>query len=192
MSEGKKLLIGFAVVGGICCCMAVAAFFVLRQFGQQVDNMVIRDPTAVAQAQEKIADFDIPPGYQSMAMAMSMFIYDIITLAPSNSNHPMILLMQYNGMMSGNPEQIEQQLREAAEQQSPQAGVSMQVVNTFDIVIRNETSTITVSEGRNSGIVFRQWVTVFEGNGGPVIFMAQGDSEGWDEQLLMDFLASIR
>lgn len=190
MSEGKKLLIGFAVVGGICSCMAIVAFFGLRQFGQQVDNMVSGDPTAVAQAQEKIADFDMPPGYQSMAM--SMFIYDMITLTPSNSNNPMILLMQYNGVMSGNQEQIEQQLREAAEQQNPQPGMSMQVVNTFDIVIRNETTTVTVSEGRNSGIVFRQWITVFEGNSGPVIFMAQGDSEGWDEKLLMDFLASIR
>ena len=32
MSESRKLLIGLAVVGLICCCMAVVAFFGLRQF----------------------------------------------------------------------------------------------------------------------------------------------------------------
>lgn len=188
MSEGKKLLIGFAVVSGICLCMAIVAFFGLRQFGQQVDNMVSGDPTAVAQAQENIADFDIPPGYRSMTM--SMFIYDMITLMPED-NRPMIMLMQYSGMTS-NREQMERELRQAVQQQSPQPGISMQVVDEFETTIRGKTVIISISEGNAQNLVMRQWIAVFEGNNGLVVFMAQGVADAWDDELLLDFLASIR
>lgn len=191
MSESKKLLIAFGVVGVICCCMAGIGYWGLREFGNRVENMANGDPTAVAQIQEKIADFDVPPGYQTMAM--SMLIYDVISLAPDESNSgPMIILMQYNGSLTADREQMEQSLREAAEQQSRQSGVSMQVVDSFETVIRGDTVTVTVSEGNAQGLVMRQWIAIFEGNNGPVIFMAQGIANLWDDQMLNDFLRSIR
>lgn len=190
MSESRKLLIGFAVVGVICCCMAGVGFWGLREFGNRVENMANGDPTAVAQMQEKIADFDVPPGYQPMAM--SMLIYDTVTLLPQESNGPMIILMQYSTLTSASREEIEQGLRQAAEQQSQQSGTSMQVVDSFETTIRGETVTVTVSEGNAQGLTMRQWIAIFEGNKGPVIFMAQGIAEFWDDQILNDFLQSIR
>lgn len=190
MSESRKLLIGFAVVGAICFCMAGIGFFGLREFGKRFESMANGDPTAVAQMREKIADFDVPPGYRTTGMPM--VIYDAIMLMPEQTSGPMIILMQYSGVTTASREEMEQSLRQAAEQQSRQSGTPMQVVDSFETVIRGETVTVTVSEGSTQGLVLRQWITIFEGNNGLVIFMAQGIAQQWDEQLLNDFLQSIR
>ncbi len=190
MKESKKILIGLAVVGSICLCMVAVGFFGLREFGKRVGSMASGDPTAVAQMQDKIADFDVPPGYR--ATGMPLVIYDAVMLMPEQSSGPMIMLMQYSRVTNANREEIEQGLRQAAEQQSQQPGTSMQVVDSFETVVRGDTVTVTVSEGSSQGLVMRQWITIFDGNNGPVIFMAQGIAEYWDDQLLKDFLSSIR
>jgi hypothetical protein len=83
---------------------------------------------------------------------------------------------------------MEQGLREAAQQQGQQPGVTLPIVGSFETTIRGQVTTVTVSEDSE----MRQWIAVFEGNLGPALFMAQGYVESWDEQLLMDFLKSIR
>ncbi len=192
MSESRKLLIGLAVVGLICCCMAVVAFFGLRQFGTRMENIASGDPTSVAKIQDEIAMFDIPPGYQPIVM--TMFMYDIVNLTPETTNsNTMIMMMQYNGILSGNDEQMMEQLRQAAEQQSNPSGTSMQVVDSFDTIIRGETAIVTVSEGEYyEGFTLRQWTTAFQGNNGPTILIIQGPAEAWDDQLVDDFIKSIR
>lgn len=191
MSESKKLLIGFVIVGMICCCMVGISFWGFRQFEKQVENISNgNDPDAVAKMQEKIVEFDVPPDYQPMAM--SMVIYDMVYLTPSNSSEPMIILMQYNTVTATSREQMERSLRQAAEQQGTQPGTAMEVVDSFNTVIRGETVTITVSEGNTSGFSLRQWITVFEGNNGLVLMMIQGPVEGWNDQLVETFIKSIK
>ena len=190
MKESKKILIGLAVVGTICLCMVGVGYFGLREFGKRVENMASGDPTAVAQMREKIADFDVPPGYR--ASGMPLVVYDTIALMPEESLKPRIIMMQYSTLTNASREEIERGLRQAAEQQSQKSGISMQVVDSFETTVRGETVTVTVSEGGNQELVMRQWITIFEGNNGPVIFMAQGIAEYWDDQLLKDFLSSIR
>ncbi|MCQ3936975.1 MAG: hypothetical protein DPW18_08020 [Chloroflexi bacterium] len=191
MSESKKIWIAFAVVGVLCCCMAGGAYWGLNRFSKSIENMAKGDPTAIAEIQEEIAEFDIPSGYQPMAM--SLLMYDIFYLTPETpEDGPMIMLMQYGGMISANREEMERSLREAAEQQNPQPGVSMQVVDSFETVIRGETVTVTVSEGETGVLTMRQWMAIFEGNNGPVILMIQGDTSAWDDQMLKDFIQSIK
>lgn len=191
MNESKMLLIGFVIVGMICCCMAGISFWGFRQFEKQVENISNGgDPDAVAKMQEKIVDFDVPPGYQPLAM--SMVIYDMVYLTPSDSSEPMIILMQYNTVTATSREQMERSLRQAAEQQGAQPGVAMEVVDSFETVIRGETVTVNVSEGNTSGFSLRQWMTVFEGNNGLVLMMIQGPVEGWNDQLVETFIKSIK
>jgi len=184
-------LIGFVIVGLICCCITGAAFLVFRNFGRNIENMVNGDPTQLAKAQEKIVGFDVPPGYTPMAM--SMFIYDMVYLMPAEvDDGTMIMLMQFNGPTSGTPEQVEEQFRQVAEQQNDQPGISLSVVDSFEEVIREQTVTVTVSEGNYQGIVMRQWMTFFQGNNGVVYLMIQGPVDSWDEELVDDFIKSIR
>ncbi len=192
MSESKKLLIGFAVVGVLCACIAAAGFFAFREVGNRAKKMVSGDPTSVAMIKDNIAEFDIPSGYK--ATAMNMLVYDIVMLSPDTASKraPTIMLMQYNGIISGNSAQVEQQLRQAAEQQNGQPGTPMQVVDSFDKEIRGETVTVTVSEGEYENFTTRQWMTVFQGNHGPTILMIQGVVKYWDDQLIDDFIESIQ
>src|SRR5689334_9536901 len=174
MKESKKLLIGFAIVGGICICLAAASILIFRDMGRRAEKMVQGDPTSVAQVREKVVDFDTPPGYE--LMAMNIFIYDMVTLTPedSPSSGPMIMLMQYNGIISGNSEQVEQQLRQSAQQQGGQPGAPLHYVDSFDTEIRGQTVPVIVSEGDYENITMRQWISVFEGKNGMTILMIQG------------------
>ena len=189
--EPKILAIAFAVIGVICCCMGGFGIWGVNQMGNRMEDLSNNDPTAIAQVQDKIASFDVPPGYD--VNGFSMLIYDTLYLASQPPDgRPSITLMQYNnGFASVNRQQMEQSLRQSAEQQNSQRGLSMQVVENFETIIREETVTVTVSEGSFEGYVIRQWMTLFDGNNGLVIMLAQGPVETWDDQLLEEFLASI-
>jgi len=191
MSESKKLLIGFGIIIVICCCTAGIAFFAFRLFGNRMESAVKGNPTSVAKAKEDIADFDIPAGYKPMSF--NFLTYNMITLNPETSGSGMtIMLMQYTGVVSGSSEQMEEQLRRTIAQQNNQPGTSMTIVDTHEEVIRGQTVTVTVSEGRYQSFTMRQWSTVFKGNKGPTILMIQGIAETWDGQLLDDFIKSIK
>ncbi len=196
MKESKKILIGLAVIGAMCICVAGITFFAFREFGKRVENMAeeSNSPATIAEAQENIAKFTTPKGYS--ASAMDLFTYEIVTLTPDLSeiggNGPMIVIMQYKGLLPGNNAQMEQQLRQAVQQQGGGAGSSMQIVDTFETTIREETVTVTVSESSYQSYTTRQWMTIFKGNNGPTILMIQGPSDEWDDQLVEDFIASIQ
>jgi hypothetical protein len=189
MSEAKWMTIGFVAIGALCCCMAVAAIFGGRLYADRMTNMVKGEPTSIAEIQSRIVEFDTPPGYS--VSAIPMFVYDMIMITPDEIQGPMILLMQYSTLREGDQEQVAESLREAAENQSSQ-GIPYQEVGSFEVVIRGETSTVIVSEGDMDGYVIRRWMTVFGGNNGPVILMIQGSDNSWDEDMLRDFIASIR
>ncbi len=185
MSESRKLLIGFAIVGMLCCGISVVTLLVFREMGNRTENMINGEPTSVAELRERVVDFDAPPGYETKVMGM--FIYDMVILEPVSANGSMILLMQYNSIVSASPAQMEQQLRQGAQQQGGQPG-ALHYVETIEREIRGETVEITVSEG--SGM--RQWLAVFEGKKGLTLLMVQGPVESWDDELLDDFIASIK
>lgn len=191
MNESKKLLIGFGVVGVLCLCIAVASLFTLREFGNRAEKMVSGDPTSVAKIKEDMVDFDVPPGYEESAM--NVLVYDMIMLSPdiSSNRGSMIMMMQYKSLVPANSEQLEQQMRQAAQQQGA-SGAQMYFVETLEKEIRGETVEITVSEGDYEGFSMRQWLAVFEGNNGPIILMVQGPVESWDDELLDDFIESIK
>ena len=191
MNESKKLLIGFGIVLVICCCVAGVSYFAFREFANQMKSAVNGDPANVARAQEEISGFDVPPGYTSFAF--NMLNYNMITLNPETPGRGMmIMLMQYTGLVSGNSEQMEEQLRRAISQQGNQPGAVTQVVDTHEEVIRNQTVIVTISEGKYETFTMRQWSTVFQGNKGPTILMIQGTVGSWDDQILEDFIKSIK
>jgi hypothetical protein len=192
MKESKKLMIGFGVVAVICLCTLGLTVFTFNQIGKKMENISATDPASIAQTMDSIAEFDVPEGYRPVGL--SMLGYDMINFIPETSTSGMsIMLMQYNGFIAANtsPVQLQEQLKRSAEQQSGTQGVAMQVVESRQEIIRGETVTITISEGEFQGVTMRQWITVFQGNEGPTILMVQGTAEGWDDQLLEDFIRSI-
>lgn len=189
MNQNRQWLIGIGIVAGLCICAGAVALLVMRAAVARVTDSFKTDPTGIAAVGDRIAEFDVPPGYQE-AMAMSFFTYDMVSIAPlaENSSDPIIMLMQFTGGAAADP----RQMQEAMQQQTGQSASQMTVVETREETIRGEAVIITISESTSSGFKLRQWMTVFQGNHGPAFLMVQGPAAAWDEQLITDFIHSIR
>jgi hypothetical protein len=192
-NKSRNIWIAVGVVSALCLVACVIAYFVLRQVGSQVGEAFNTDPAKVAAVSDKIAEYDLPPGYTAQ-MSMSIMMYDLVMIGPSqsSSNSMMIMLMQFNGNVGMSQEQMQEQVRQSFEQQSGQRGAQMTVVETRQDTIRGEQVTISISEGGSAGVKMRQLMTVFTGNGGPTVLMIQGPITDWDEDLITDFIHSIR
>ncbi len=192
-NKNRTIWIAVAVIGVLCLAACGIAFLVFRQLGSQLSNVVTTNPSDVAAVSDKIATYDMPPGYEAQ-VSMSMFVYDVVMIGPSqpSSSSMVIMLMQFTGSAGMSREQMEEQMRQAFEQQGGQPGVQMKVVETREETIRGEQVTVTISEGTTQGVTMRQLVTVFKGNGGPTVLMIQGTTDDWDEELVSDFIHSIR
>jgi hypothetical protein len=192
-NKNRNIWIAVAVVGVLCLVACGVAFLVFRQVGTKVTEAIKTDPAEVSAVSDKIAQYDLPPGYQAQ-MSMSLFVYDMVMIGPaqSGSSSMIIMLMQFNGGAGLDQAQMEEQMRQAFEQQGGQPGAQMRVVETREETIRGEQVTVTISEGGSQGATLRQWVTVFKGNGGPTVLMIQGATSDWDNKLITDFIHSIR
>jgi len=193
MSQATKIWLGVGVVVALCLCAALVSFLVLREAGSRVAESFKTDPTSMAEVGGRIAEFDVPPGYH-LLMAMSILNYDTVMLAPtqSSSSGMIIMMMQFPGVASADPAQMEEQMRRAMEQQGRQPSSGMTVVEQRTETIRGDEVTVTVSESRTQGASQRQWLTIFQGNGGPTMLMIQGPTTDWDDELIENFIKSIR
>jgi hypothetical protein len=152
--------------------------------------MVKTDPTQIASVAGGIAEFDVPTGYE-VELAMSFLNYETVTIMPADGGGSMsITLVQMTGVSNLTDEQMQQ----ALEQQGGQKSANMSVVEQRTETIRGEEVIVTVSEGSATGtdVRLRQWMAVFKGNKGPVVLLIQGSTADWDEDLVADFIASIR
>jgi len=189
-NKSKTVWIVVGVIAGLCLIACVIGFFVFRQVGSK---MIKTNPADVATVSDKIAEYDMPPGFEAKA-SMSLFVYDMVVLAPTQpgANSMMIIMMQFSSGANMSREEMQQQMQQAYQQQGGAGGVQMQVVETREETIRSETVTVTISEGTTEGVTLRQWMTVFRGNGGPTVLMIQGATSDWDEELVTNFIHSIR
>ncbi len=194
-NKNKWIWIGLGAALLFCCCAVLAAILVFRQAGKTIQDGMKTDPESAAQAAHKIADYDLPPGYQEQ-MSMDILFYSFVIIAPDTdaqtTTSPIIMLAQFSqaGM---DRQQMEQQLRQAFEQQSGRRGADMQVVEVKNMVIRGEEVEVTIFEGTDAnGYVMRQLVTSFPGKDGTAMLMVMGSPSAWDDNLIDDFIKSIR
>ena len=193
-NKNKWIWIGLGAALLFCCCAVVAAILVFRQAGKTIEEGMKTDPESAAQAARKIADYDLPPGYQEQ-MSMDILFYSFVIIAPETDTQtttsPLIMLAQFSqaGM---DRQQMEQQLRQAFEQQSGQRGADMQVVEVKNMVIRGEEVEVTIFEGTDTnGYVVRQLITSFPGKDGTAMLMIMGSPSTWDDNMIDDFIESI-
>ena len=90
-------------------------------------------------------------------------------------------------------QQMEQQIRQAFEQQAGNRGQDMKLVEVKKKTIRGEETDVAIFEGTDqSGNNLRQLITSFPGKGGTVMLMIMGDALTWDQGMVDDFIESIR
>ena len=194
-SNNKWIWIGLGAALLFCACAALVAFLVFRQAGQKIREGVKNDPVAAAEAAHKIVDsYELPPGYQER-VAMDILVYSFVMIAPeagTAGNAPLIMLAQFS-QIGTDRKQMEEQIRQAFEQQSGNRGSNLKLVEVKKMTIRGEEVDVTIFEGTDqNGYILRQLVTSFPGKKGTAMLMIMGSPSAWDETEIDDFLKSIR
>ena len=191
MTKNQKIMIGVGAAVLFCLCACGVAYFAFRSLGQQLGHA--GDPAYVSNVADKIAKYDIPPGY-SEQMAIDLGLYRTVSLvATEDSTKPMIMLMGYNQSMGVDNQQMQEQLQRSFEQQTGTPGMTWTTVDERKMTIRGQDVNVIIREGQiNGGFTLRQLVAVFEGENGTVLIMIQGEAAGWDDDLINEFLASIQ
>lgn len=195
--EPKKrnwVWIGLGAAALFCLCAVAAAVFIFYRVGKQVADSTQVGPEAAAKAAHEIVDsYELPAGYQEQ-MAMNIMVYSFVMIGPeitTDAMQPIIMLAQFEAGVS--QEQMEQQLRQSFEQQMGRRGMKMELVDVKKATIRGEETEISTYEGTDeNGNSLRQVVTAFPGKKGTAMLIIMGDIQGWDQQVVDDFIQSIR
>lgn len=193
-NKNKWVWIGLGTALLFCCGAVLVAGLVFWQAGRKIQEGVKTDPEAAAEAAHKIADYDLPEGYQEQ-MAMDIMVYSFVMIGPEYSsgsaNGPVFMLAQFQAGV--NQQQMEEQLRQSFEQQAGNRGLSMSLVSVEDRTIRGEETQVAIYEGSDeNGLVMRQLITSFPGKDGTAMLMIIGPAELWDQDMIDAFIESIR
>ena len=197
--EPKKtnwLWIGLGGAALFCLCAVAVAVFMFYRVGRQVQEGMKTDPESAAKAAHEIVDsYELPAGYQEQ-MSMNIMFYSFVVIAPRTDTYtggPIIMLAQFEPSSGVSQDQMEQQMRQSFEQQMGRRGMDLHLVDVKKATIRGEETEISTYEGTDdNGNDIRQVVAAFPGKNGTAMFIIMGDLDGWDQQAVDDFIASIR
>lgn len=192
-NKNRGIWIGLGAAALFCLCAVVVAGYIFMQMGRQFQEGFKTDPEAASEAARAIVDYELPPGYQER-MAIDFLVYSFVMIGPESTettSAPLIMLAQFDPMGTSQ-EQMEQQIRQSFEQQAGQRGLDMHLVEVETRTIRGEEVEVTTYEGTDrSGDVVRQLITTFPGKDGTAMLIVMGPAEGWDQQVIDDFIKSI-
>jgi len=193
-NKNKWVWIGLGAALLFCCGAVLVAGLVFWQAGKKIQEGVKADPEAAAEAAHKIADYDLPEGYQEQ-VAMEIMFYSFVMIGPEYSSGsatgPVFMLAQFKAGV--NQEQMEEQLRQSFEQQAGNRGLSLSLVKVEDKTIRGEETQVATYEGTDeNGLVIRQVIASFPGKDGTAMLMIMGPADLWDQDAIDAFIESIR
>lgn len=192
-NTNRRIWIGLGAAALFCLCAIVVAGFLFMQVGRQLQEGIKTDPEAASEAAHAIVDYELPPGYQEQ-MAMNFLVYSFVMIGPESpgtTTGPLIMLAQFDPMGTSQ-EQMEQQIRQSFEQQSGRRGMDLKLVKVENLTIRGEEVEVTTYEGTDeSGSLIRQLITSFPGKDGTAMLMVMGPAQGWDQDVIDDFITSI-
>jgi len=192
-TKNQWLWIGLGAALLFCCCAALVALLVFRQLGKAVKDSVTTDSDSASQTAHEIIDYDLPAGYTEQ-MAMDMKIYTFIVIGPESyeTNGSVIMIAHFTAV-AGNQQQMEQQIRQSMEQQSGSRGAKMELVEVKTMTIRGEETEVSIYEGTDvNGTKVRQLITSFPGKSGVVMLLIFGNVADWDQDMVDEFIESIR
>jgi len=191
MNRNTKIALG--IVGALtagCAGLAVVGYQGAKMAGEALTNATTNDPDQIAAIAAEIADFDLPPGYAGrvgmdfMGNRMASF-----GGASASGGQPQLMLMEYPAGGMVDSDQLKKQMSASSGQQHSE----FVPVETRDLPIRGETSTVTRSRGTDDyGDELFQEVALFKTDDGLGLFMALGPVATWNQTVVDNFLSSLR
>lgn len=194
MSRTTKILLIIGAIAAIGCC---AVFGVFIYAGQKLAKNVNVDPAGAKKTASEIADYQLPDGY-SEQMGMAMFGMKMALFGQgdlkSNQGKTMTLALIELPVGDKGADEASAAIKDSASQQMGGRLKDAKTVETKDVTIRGETTTLTVTEGSGAGgVTMRQATAVFKAKSGqPAMVMAMGPADAWDDAALDAFVASLK
>lgn len=174
MKSFSKILFALALLTGLAACGPGSSFST--------------ESEQVASAAAEIAGFDLPAGYNADFTARLMG-YTFAAFDPGDGHSHLYLIQSGDG---ADGEKLESMLDEVVPGSS-NSHTRMTIVETRPVVVRDEESTLVISEGVNSaGETYRQASVAFQGDGGPALLVFSEPTTRWDPATLDALLASIQ
>lgn len=142
----------------------------------------------VGETAEKIADFDLPDGYEA-EFGVHMLGYDLVSYNPGDgASHLFIIQSGFDS----DREKLADILADYTPDEDAWS-VRMTVVDTREAIVRGHKTTLVFSKGVNSqGEIYAQVMAPFEGKGGLAMLVLSEPVSRWRMETVEAFLASIR
>lgn len=186
----KTLLIILGIVVVLCCCAAAAGILLVTQAGRFIAQTVSVDPAKTSAVAQSITDYTLPSGYKEQ-FSMSLMGFDLAAFSTQDDKQ-MIMLFQAPANSGLTTQQMEDQMRQAQQQQTGQ-NYTLEKVGTQSAYIRGETTEFTIYEGKDkNGVAIRELVGAFKGKSGTAILMIVGPIDSWDTAAVDSFVKSLR
>ncbi len=185
---GRVILALVAGMLGLCLCLVAAGYITLRATGRVLGQALEGDPVAVAEAGSRIAEYDVPAGFdEGYSADLAGFSLVGYTGADERSH---IYLFQAPADVIMAPADIELQFRTNVQQH---AGPWLMEVERCTCEIRGQQTTLVVSEGAtHDDERYRTASALFDGKGGQALVNISMPSATWDQEMVDAFLASLR
>jgi hypothetical protein len=197
MSTTTKVILGILAVLGLCCIVSVVAIVAGGAwFGNQIEQGMTEDPAEAAAKGQAIINYELPAGYQEEGAIDMLGLMEMvfITDGSSNTNNGMVFLLarfSIPGMTESDTEQMKEQMQQGFASGSSSGGVTFTQVDSREITINGEPTTMTISEGESDGQTMRQAAAGFVSDGQPAMVMIMGPANAWDEAAVEEFLTSL-
>lgn len=195
MSTTTKVILGILAVIGVCCALSVVGIAIGGVFLRGQVEEAVQTPDQAAATGQSIINYDLPSGYSEQT-AMSLFGMDMvfITEGSMDDGGMFIMLARFDipGMTEADTDTMQSQMEQGMSGSNSSSGVDFSPVDSRDITINGGDSTLAISEGEDeSGNLLRQATAAFVSDGKPAMVMFIGPVNGWDDDGVEEFLASI-
>jgi hypothetical protein len=198
MNKTTKIVL--IVVGSLlvlCACTTAAllgtGIWSFTQVARFAESNTSEDPQKVAQIASAIAAFDVPEGFTKQ-YGIKIGDWNLVQYMTGDEN-TILFVTQFPAGTSINVDEMMRQIQQNSRRESsPWYGMTTTVVEQKPVTIRGQETTMSISEGKNNqGVQYRMANAKFQGNGeGPAMFLIVGPTDQWDDQILENFIASIK
>lgn len=172
----RKLLIGLGLIVIVGCAMTVA-------LAQR-----LTDANRVTSLAQRIADFELPPGFQP-DYAAEVLDYTIVAYKSNDGNGHLAFLQAPPGVLPD-----EQAVQGYMVNEPTSATCSHETpILTDERTVRGHTADLTISDRTNGeGLRYRTLNMLFQGREGTVLLVINLPVAQWNDAAIEAFIASIR
>ena len=194
MSKNIKYLFMSLILllGGLGC-------FITDRLGSAVGSVATTDQAEVAKRAQAVVNYTLPEGFTEQ-MAMGMFGVEFVFMADGpldadNDKAKNIILLAKLPENAGSAADLKKQAEDAlSSQRGDNNKVDMKQVDSREITINGEPTTLNVEEGQaENGEGYRMMTAAFNAKGGgPALLLIFGPTASWNDAAIDQFISSMQ